>query len=599
MTHFYFLRSIMLLAAVATITLFGCTNSQAEKTQPNVIIILTDDQGYEDIGLHGNEIVNTPNIDQLGRESTRFTQFFVSPLCQPTRASLLTGRNKVIGRRIEPNEQTLPQLFKHGGYRTAIFGKWHLGEYYPFRPIDKGFDEQLLIGGGAIGQVQDYWGNTNFDPYLNDGDNWKKYEGYSTDILFDQAMSWMDQKSTADEPFFCYLSTNAAHSPFQAPDAYKRPYLAKGLKDRQASFYGMITNLDDNLGRLRAFLKEKGIADNTILVFLTDNGTTMGGIHSNKLRGFKTSIYEGGSRAAAFFHWPTGFKSGDETKQLAMHYDLLPTFSELLNIPLVQGEEWASIEGKSLAPLLKGKKVDYGFRTHIVYQGFWPPNEPLRQYENTSIRSQNYRLANGNELYDLENDIGEQINIMAENKPVANELKQVYDQWWDKTSENLEELRVYKAYPVGQDIGKAITMSALHYYDSKVYPEAQKWFETKFYLQSGLEKLLLDESSQNPELVPLLGQWKINFESPGKYQFVLKKGTFSTPPYLKMINPGTAKLKVNKDLTTSIIEETAESVTIELVIEKSGTQMIECWFDGQRGDGKPSGAYFVDIIRQE
>ena len=152
----------------------GALTVKLEKTQPNVIIVLTDDQGYEDIGLHGNEIVNTPNIDQLGRESTRFTQFFVSPLCQPTRASLLTGRNKVIGRRIEPNEQTLPQLFKRGGYRTAIFGKWHLGEYYPFRPIDKGFDEQLLIGGGAIGQVQDYWGNTNFDPYLNDGKKLEK-----------------------------------------------------------------------------------------------------------------------------------------------------------------------------------------------------------------------------------------------------------------------------------------------------------------------------------------------------------------------------------------------------------------------------------------
>ena len=361
----------------------------------------------------------------------------------------------------------------------------------------------------------------------------------------------------------------------------------------------MITNLDDNLGRLRSFLNEKELTENTILIFLTDNGTTMGGIRTNKLRGFKTSIYEGGSRAAAFFYWPDRFKTGDEIKQLAMHYDLLPTFSELLDIPLESGEDWEQIEGKSLAPLLQGKKVDYGFRTHIVYQGFWPPNEPLRQYDNTSIRSQSHRLANGEELYDLENDIGEQINIMAENKSVANELKQVYDQWWDKTSENMEELRVYKAYPVGQEIGKVITMSALHYYDSKVYPGAQKWFETKFYLQSGLEKLLLDESSQNPKLTPLLGRWKINFESTGKYKFGLKKGTTSAPGNLKMIRKGKAYVSIDDKVLEQKMDESALQVSISVEIDQPGIKMIECWFEGQRADGKPSGAYFVDIVRLE
>ncbi|MGE4490551.1 MAG: sulfatase-like hydrolase/transferase, partial [Kiritimatiellales bacterium] len=198
--------------------LFGMITSlcRGEDRKPNVIIVLTDDQGYGDMSCHGNPVVQTPNLDRLAEQSTRFTQFFVGPLCQPTRASLMTGRNKVIGRRIEPNEQTMPQMFKRGGYATAIFGKWHLGEYRPFRPVDKGFDCQLLIGGGAITQVQDYWGNSYFNPWLKDSnDEWRQYKGFCTDVLFDEAINWI--KSQKNKPFFCYLASNAAHTPFYAP----------------------------------------------------------------------------------------------------------------------------------------------------------------------------------------------------------------------------------------------------------------------------------------------------------------------------------------------------------------------------------------------
>ncbi|NBR70079.1 MAG: hypothetical protein EBT69_07895 [Verrucomicrobia bacterium] len=197
-------QSVMLagIFGIASISAFGAGSPKA--FHPNVIIVLTDDQGYGDMSCHGNPILRTSNIDQMSRDGVRLSQFFVSPLCQPTRASLMTGRNKVVGRRIEPNEQTLPQMFQRGGYATAIFGKWHLGEYRPFRPVDKGFDEQFLIGSGSIGQVEDYWGNDNFNTWFRDSkDDWHQTKGYCTDVLFDTAMRWIEGRK--GKPFFCYF----------------------------------------------------------------------------------------------------------------------------------------------------------------------------------------------------------------------------------------------------------------------------------------------------------------------------------------------------------------------------------------------------------
>ena len=563
--------------------------------RPNVIILLTDDQGYGDISFHGNPIVQTPNMDRLAEQSTRFTQFFVSPLCQPTRASLMTGRNKVIGRRIEPNEQTMPQMFQRGGYATAIFGKWHLGEYYPFRPIDKGFDHQLLIGAGAITQTQDYWGNTLFDPYLNENGDWKRFKGYCTDVLFDEAIQWM--KAQNGRPFFCYLAANAAHGPFDAPDEYKRPFLDKGMKGSDAAFFGMIANLDENLGTLRAELNRMGIAENTLLIFMTDNGSTKKGFYNAGMRGAKASIYEGGSRAAAFFNWPGTLEEGREIDRLAMHYDLLPTFSDWFGIPLLEGSGIADLDGISLKPLLLGQKAEYPDRYHIIYQGFWPPNKPLRQYKNTSIRSQDFRLANGDELYNLRDDPGETKNVIRDFPDKAAELKQAYDAWWESMADELPELRVYKPYPVGNQTKIPITMCALHYYDSLVYPNAAKWFQTGFYRQPRLKALLQDEQSPSPKKKPLLGSWKIDFKTPGTYRFTLRKGTESMPETLGVIREGIAHVRIDGEQFEKIIPDDTQAVEIKVQVEKPGVRMVECWFEGQRADGKPSGAYFVDIIR--
>ena len=605
-------QSVMLagIFGIGSISAFGAGSPKAFR--PNVIIVLTDDQGYGDMSCHGNPILSTPNIDQMSCDGVRFSQFFVSPLCQPTRASLMTGRNKVVGRRIEPNEQTLPQMFQRGGYDTAIFGKWHLGEYRPFRPVDKGFDEQFLIGSGSIGQVEDYWGNENFNTWFRDSkDDWHQSKGYCTDVLFDTAMRWIEGRK--GKPFFCYLSCNAAHHPYGAPEELTKPFLAQGLTKEQAEFYGMISSVDHNIGRLRQRLKDLGITENTLLIFMTDNGSAVSGakaksgkvsanerkgqLYNANLRGKKGDIYEGGSRSAAFFVWPGTFEKNREVDQLAMHYDILPSLADILGIPLSQEPSLAPIDGISLKGVLLGEKPTYPKRYDVIYQGFWPPDQPLRQYENTSIRSQNYRLANGNELYDHRTDVGETNNIIAQHPGVAAELKSAYDKWWAANSAELPELRVDKAYPLGAKIGEKFTMNALFYYDSLIYPEASKWFQTKFYLQSGLRDLLTDEASAAPQMKPLMGCWKIDFQDTGEYEFVFRKGPREAPKSLTEIRKGKAHVALADARAETSIGRPAQYATLRVNVANPGVQMVECWFDGQRSDGKPSGAYFVDITR--
>ena len=579
--------------------LLVCTivlNTQLQAKQPNVIIVLTDDQGYGDMSCHGNPILKTPHIDRLSRDGVRFNQFFVGPLCQPSRASLMTGRNKVIGRRIEQDEQTLPQLFKRGGYTTAIFGKWHLGDYQPFRPIDKGFDEQLLIGAGAIGQVQDYWGNSLFDTWLrNSDDEWEQSKGFCTDVLFDKAMEWMNKQKEMKKPFFTYVSTNAPHEPWGAPEEYIIPYRGK-VSQRLAVFYGMIANIDYNVGRLRDWLEQSGLAKDTLLIFMNDNGTAAKGYNAG-LKGRKASITEGGSRAASFWVWPQTLKPGLETQDLALHHDILPTMADICSIPLDNRSGLKQLDGISLKPALFGKTLPDIKRHYVVYQGFWPPDQPLRQYNNTSIRSQDYRLANGNELYHLRTDRGEEKNVISQYPEKAAHMRAAYDEWWKKMSAELPNLRVYNPYPVGTNTGQSITMCSLHYYDSREEPDALMWYQSSFWKQSGLEKLLKDEMSPTPKMKPLMGCWKIDFKVPGIYAFSLGKNPGTAPESLTAIRSGKAWVALGSKRSSTVISTSGQSVTLTVPIEKSGVQLVECWFEGQRADDKPSGAYFVDITR--
>jgi len=268
--------------AIALCWLFVLPLSALVAQKPNVIFILTDDQGYGDLACHGNPWIKTPNLDKLHSESVRFTNFHVGTTCAPSRSGLMTGKycNKVgvwhtvNGREIlREGETTLAEKMKTAGYKTGIFGKWHLGDNYPFRPQDRGFDEVLIHGGGGVGQQPDYWENDYFDDtYFHNGKP-QKYKGYCTDVWFSEALKFI--KANKNKPFFCYLPTNAPHGPYNIADKYSNPY-KNNPNIPNPNFYGMITNIDENIGRLREELKKMGIDKNTILVFMTDNGTAAG-----------------------------------------------------------------------------------------------------------------------------------------------------------------------------------------------------------------------------------------------------------------------------------------------------------------------------------
>lgn len=440
-----------LLSVITAMAFFGCANKEVK--QPNVILILVDDQGYGDIAALGNKHIKTPNIDALHSKSARFTDFHVSPTCAPTRAALLTGHHHnrtgvwhtVNGRSLLlERETTIAQIFKSNGYHTAMFGKWHLGDNFPFRPEDKGFDEVLSHGGGGMGQTMDYFDNDYFDDmYIHNGEL-KRYEGYCTDVWFQESMKYIEQHK--DKPFFCYLPTNAAHSPYFVADNYIEPY-----KDNQEihypAFYGMIANVDENIGKLTRYLEESGLADNTILIFMTDNGTAQGAkVEGHRLdgfvvkgnnagmRGIKASKYEGGHRVPLFIHWKDGGISvGKDIDDLTAHYDVVPTLVDLCKLKVGADIQF---DGQSLVPLIEGENKDFKDRIVIANSQRTEIPEPWRR---TSLMQGKWRLIDGVELYDLNTDPEQRKDIAHLFPEKVEAFKIAYDKWWNELAPGYQD----------------------------------------------------------------------------------------------------------------------------------------------------------------
>ncbi len=421
----------------------------SESERPNVVFVITDDQGYGDLGCHGNPIIETPNLDKLHSESVRLTNFHVGPTCAPTRAGIMTGRycnctgvwHTIMGRSLlRTNEVTMGDVFSANGYRTGLFGKWHLGDNYPFRPQDRGFEVALYHGGGGVSQTPDYWGNDYFhDTYMRNGKP-EAFIGYCTDVWFSQAMRFIEENK--DRPFFCYLSTNAPHGPYNVADSYSDPYRGE-VPDYRANFYGMITNIDDNMARLRTKLKELGIEDNTILIFMTDNGTS-GGCSLDRgqfvkegynagMRGMKGSEYDGGHRTPLFMHWPAGgFTGGQDVNQLTANIDVLPTLIDLCGIRKPEGVEF---HGVSLKPLLTG-------------QGEWPDRVVVTdsqrveypiKWRKSAAMTDRWRLINGVELYDIQADPEQRSDVAEDHPDVVRKLREHYEEWWNIVSATFDD----------------------------------------------------------------------------------------------------------------------------------------------------------------
>lgn len=423
--------------------------------KPNIIVVITDDQGYGDLSCHGNPVLKTPNIDRLYGQSVRFTDFHVSPTCAPTRAAMMTGRHEFRSgvthtiherERLAPRAYTLAQLLKSVGYVNGIFGKWHLGDEAAYRPDARGFDEVFIHGAGGIGQSYpgscgDAPGNKYNNPAILHNGKFVKTNGYCTDVFFDQAIRWLDGKRKEKEPFFCYIATNAPHAPLDCPPEYEAKYSDK-VKPNVAKFFGMITNIDDNMGKLMAKLKEWGMDEDTLVIFMTDNGGTAGvPLFNAGMRGSKVTPYQGGTRVPFFVSWPKHLPKGVDVNKLAAHIDVFPTFAELSGAKI---PDTVKLDGRSLVPLLTNPAAPWDDRTLFTHVGRWEKGKAAQaKYQACAVRTSQYRLVHpfkkgvGWELYDISKDPGETTNLADKLPDVVQDLRGRLDRWWDEIQPEL------------------------------------------------------------------------------------------------------------------------------------------------------------------
>ena len=491
--------------------------------RPNVIVVMTDDQGYGEFSCNGNPITHTPNIDRLAAEGIRLTDFHVAPMCTPTRGQLLTGldafRNAAInvssGRTLLKHDlKTMADVFGQAGYRTGIFGKWHLGDNYPFRPEDRGFDEAVWFPSSHINSVPDYWDNDYFDDtYIHNGKR-QKYSGYCTDVFFHEAGKWM--ASEDDRPFFAYIALNAAHWPWFVPDRFRDPirqairanpevvkHLSKQKIDSLVSFLAMGANIDENVGALDAFLKKSGMFDNTIVVFLTDNGSTMGQDYFNAgMRGKKTQLWEGGHRVPCFIRWPGGpMGQPRDVNELSHVQDLLPTLADLAGVTLIPDQ----LDGESLAPVLRGERETLEDRMLVINYSRMPQfkvsytdgNPAVPQKNGAGVLWKHWRLLENRRLYDVKTDPHQDHDVASQHPEVVTKMRTHLDRWWDGVKGDvLTPQRVV----IGHDAENPMLLTACEWLD-----------------------VFVDQQVQIRRGVPKNGVWHLRVARPGEYRFELRR----------------------------------------------------------------------------
>lgn len=474
----------------------------ASAARPNVVILLTDDQGYGDVGAHGNPVLRTPQFDRLRAGSVRFTQFHVSPMCTPTRGQLLTGvdalRNGAMnvssGRAmLRTGFATMPEVFAANGYRTGMFGKWHLGDSYPYRPQDRGFQESVWLKSSMSPSAADHWNNDYFDDVYEHNGRPEPYTGYCTDVFFREAMHWMGRQRADGAPFLCYLPTNAPHGPFFVPDKYRQAYA--GQDPSTASFFGMIANLDENVGRLLDFLDRTGLADDTIVVFLTDNGTTGGDkVFNAGMRGTKTTLYEGGHRVPCFIRWPAGgLRPPGDVAGLAQSQDLLPTLAELC------GLKWPgappALDGTSLAPVLRSPAAALPDRMLVVQ--YSSMGAPRPQRGDAAVLWRDWRLVQDRELYNLADDPAQTRNVLAAHPEVAARMREHYARWWAGVEPRVNE---FSRIHVGSAHEPLTRLTPCDWQDV--------FLDTQGQIRNGPNKS---------------APWALHVERPGLYEFALRR----------------------------------------------------------------------------
>jgi len=576
--------------------IFGGAIQAAEK--PNVVIVITDDQGYGDLSCHGNPELKTPMIDALHAESVRLTDYHVSPTCSPTRSAFLTGHwtnrtgvwHTIMGRSmLRENEVTIGQIFKDGGYATGMFGKWHLGDNHPYRPEDRGFTEVMRHGGGGVGQTPDFWDNAYFDgSYWHNGTP-EPVKGFCTDVFFDYAKRFIKEQKEADKPFLAYIATNAPHGPMHSPAEYSQHYEKHGVG--VANFYGMIANIDDNVGQMRQFLDDEGLTENTIFIFTTDNGSSSGAkVFNAGMRGQKGSEYDGGHRVPFFVHWPAGkMTGGRDINQITAHVDIVPTLIDLCDVP---APKEVKFDGVSLSPLLKQEKVEWPDR--ILVTDSQRVKDPIK-WRKSSVMTAQWRLINGKQLYDIKADPGQQSNIASANPEVVKRLTDFYDAWWEELVPTFRN---------------ATAISLGHKADNPARLTSHDWITKSGtpWNQAHVRNAARGENQT--------GFWNVNVTAPGEYEFRLcrwpdevgKPINASLPPgdavpgqkpYRatpgKAIQPVKATLSIGEIKLEQQIDANNPGVTFTTKL-KPGKQRLKTLFITE--DGTEYGAYFVYVAKK-
>lgn len=560
----------------------------ARTTPPNVLFVLTDDEGYGDLSCLGNPVLRTPHQDLLHAESVRFTQFHVAPMCSPSRGQLLSGvdcvRNGAMatacGRsQLRRELPTLADAFSAHGYQTGIFGKWHLGYCYPYRPMDRGFQEANYFLGYGITAAGDFWNNDYFDPrYYHNGEP-RRAKGYCNEVWFDLAMQWMDQCRGRRQPFFAYLPTNVPHFPEWVAPQYRKPYEGKG----PAAYFGMLANLDMTMGKLDAFLRQTGLRDNTILIFMSDNGGFAGNdVYNAGMRGGKCSLYDGGHRVPCFLRWPAGgFQHGRDVGVPAQAQDVFPTLLDLCGVAKPAN---AVFDGASLVPLLRGGAGGFADRKFVV------------QYYQDSLRKghaaviwNDWRLVYMRELYNIRSDPGQTTDVAGANPEIVSSMRAHYEHWWAGVEPRVNDL-------VPSHVGSARQDPAM-----LCSPE---WVDVRADGQESVRQA--DGGGRG-------GPWNLLVERPGRYTVELRrwprdaglplragapefKATEGTLPPGKALPIASAHLTVAGQVFQAPVGNEDQCATFESTLSEGRTQ-LHGWFRDSAGKDL-CGAYFAYVSRK-
>lgn len=570
------------LRAFSLLVLIFAVNASHAKERPNVILIVTDDQGYGDMSSHGNPWLKTPNLDQMSAESVRLEDYHVDPVCTPTRAALMSGRHSLRvgawavteGRQLlNPDETTMADVFKASGYRTGMFGKWHLGDTYPYAPRFRGFQDVVCHRAGGIDEIGNPKGNSYYDDTLFRNGGPEKFKGYCTDIFFRETIRFV--RENKDNPFFVYLPLNAMHGPFHVAEKYSRRFSEMGHPENRSKFYGMIENFDENLGRLFAALNSNGVSKDTIVIFMGDNGTAAGvagkgekeGFNSG-MRGRKGMVYEGGHRVACFVRWPGGLQSST-VEQLTSHHDWLPT---LIDICGLQAPEGVRFDGQSIAPLLRNENVDWPDRTIIVERqgdelakGTLSAPRRGSRYPQYAVLTERWRMVNG-ELSDISADPGQERNVADQHSKVVTDLFAAYESHYaDVTSHRGTHTPFFIGSPE----------------EDQTIMTVRDWHPTTGRVIWKKSQLADDSLSVN-------GFWALDVRTAGRYEFVLTRHPHDD---LKPIGANKARIRIG-EIEKEIALDPEDKQAIFHIDLTPHQATLQTWLTDAK-TGKQRGAYHV------